>query len=100
MNQRFLFPRLDNYYSDYLQLTFVLEEQSKYRGIYVFEEDIFGNVSFQVFALNLSSFPNPEKHFEKFINQFNLVWMHEWLHLVGLTDEGVKKAKRLGFPTT
>lgn len=104
MSTKFLYPRLDNYYSDWHQLTFTFEKDAKYAGIYVYSEDAHGRVSSQIFALNLSKIPKEVTSFNQdwkwnyFINTFNRIWLHEWLHLVGLTERGINLAKELGFP--
>lgn len=91
-------PRLDNYYSDWHQLEIVLVKTC-YRGVYVFDEDAHGGVHSQVFAVNVHTLKHrPEKNWDGFVKEFSDVWLHEWLHLVGLTDEGIKRAKKLGFP--
>jgi len=104
LSTKFLYPRFDNYYSDWHQLTFVLADTACFIGIYSFSEDSRGKVHSQVFALNLSKFPeeilnfNQEWKWDVFITIFKSVWLHEWLHLVGLSERGVDIAKELGFP--
>jgi len=104
MSNKFLFPRIDNYYSDWHQLTFVLARNERFAGIYYYNEDVLGRVHSQAMALNLSKLnikhlDTKEKPWELFIYIFNKIWLHEWLHLVGLTEKGIKLAKEIGFPT-
>lgn len=101
MKNKFMLPRLDNYYSDYLQLSFYFEKKDQKLAYYSFEEDNLGRVYSQVMAINLAKIPiNPdtEEGFEFFLNLFISLWHHEFLHLIGLSEEGVTKAKKLGFP--
>ena len=97
------FPMLDNYYSDWHQLTFTFEKKGRYYGIYAYEEDQHGGIHSQVFAINLAKFPKDfdsknSMEWEFFMNAFLSIWMHEWFHLVGLSEEGIAKIKELGFP--
>lgn len=104
---KFLMPRLDNYYSDYLQLSFYYKIKDTKVAFYAYEEDVHGGVHSQVIAINLAKFTHPRKHkdkevedwlFERFVSQFILVWLHEWFHLIGLSEKGIKIMKELGFP--
>lgn len=76
-------------------------------AFYGYEEDALGGVHSQVIAINLTKFAMARKPkdkeeeeflFEMFVNQFILVWLHEWLHLVGLSEIGVNEIRMLGFP--
>jgi len=95
---KFAMPRLDNYYSDYHQLTFITE--SKYMAYYLTIEDRHGMISEQYMVMNLFHLHQAlNAGFGAFIHFFIEVWMHEWLHLIGLTDLGVEKVRKLGFFT-
>jgi len=91
------FPLLENYYSDYLQLTILLDKGKKYLGAYLYTEDAFGIVYSQELVINLSLLPNPLKKWNKFIKEFSKTWLHEYFHLIGLTEEGIKKVRKIGF---
>jgi len=102
-----MMPRFDNYYGDYTQLSFYYKEEGTMVAFYGYEEDALGKVYSQVIAINLAKFAmnirpkdkeEEEMLFEMFVNQFILVWLHEWFHLVGLSEKGLDEIKVLRFP--
>lgn len=99
MSNKFAFPRFDNYYGDYFQLAFSFEKKESYAGLYRYEEDPLGKVYSQFMVMNLSKFSkNVTKEWHNFIKIFNIIWLHEFLHLVGLSEKGLRIVKELGFP--
>lgn len=101
MSTKFLMPRLDNYYSDYLQLGFYYKEGDKMVAHYTYTEDAYGKVYSQQVSINLAYFPKKFKfsfQWNGFVQKFIKVWLHEYLHLIGLNEEGLRKVKKLGFP--
>lgn len=94
-------PYLDNYYSDYLQLSFYYKKGDIIVAYYGYQEDDMGNVYAQEIAMNLAHFPRSIRfkfQFRWMIGRFNEVWLHEYLHLIGLTDDALKIIKKKGFP--
>lgn len=91
------YPLLQNYYSDWHQLEIIISDEA-YRGIYVYNETAFGTVTSQTFALNVKRLKYGPKKWDKFLKEFCDVWLHEWLHLVGLSEEGITRLKKLKFP--
>ena len=103
-------PLFNAYQSDWHQLYFYYQKFIKaYNkegkevtfqeyGHYSYSEDQFGNLDEAGIAINLALVPNPERDLNIFINHFNIVWLHEYLHLIGLSELGLKYLREMGFP--
>jgi len=104
------YPMLEAYYSDWHQLEFYFKEWTegydqdgklrKFKDYGHFEtsEDELGGIHSAVIGINLKNFPNPEKSFDEFIQMFTFTWLHEYLHLVGLSELGLRILREREFP--
>jgi len=89
-------PYLENYSSDYLQLGFFYQEFEK-AGIgayYELEEDQFGYNPTHLMNINLFALKKYlDVSWDLMINDFVESWVHEYLHMIGLNEDGLNIIK-------
>lgn len=101
MSTKFALPRIDNYYSDYHQLTFYYDKKQKAYAMYTQLVDEYGGVHAQYMAINLAHVITYEPitiWINFFTDWFMKRWIHEFLHLIGLSELGIRRVNELGFP--
>lgn len=89
-------PYLENYLSDYYQLSFYYRENAKEGAYYENEESMFTSIhqiSMNLWALKLSY----NCSFDLFIKTFIKYWNHEYFHMIGLTEKGLDIIRELGM---
>jgi len=94
-------PYLDNYVSDYLQLGFFYQESDGKRmicGYYEGQEDAYGTNVSHTININLWTL---EKYWllswDAMMGEFIKTWNHEYLHMLGITDEGMLILREMGM---
>jgi len=89
-------PYLENYTSDYLQLGFFYQEFEK-TGIgayYELEEDQFGYNPTHLMNINLFALKKYlDVSWDLMVNDFVESWVHEYLHMIGLNEDGLNIIK-------
>lgn len=89
-------PYIENYHSDYTQLCFFYDRSGTI-ALYSWEEDEFGQECYHLMWINLlylKAFMT--WGFDKVVESFMLSWAHEFLHMLGVTDEGVEILRDMG----